>query len=126
MPGIVKNPVLRNVLLVLGSVSLILGIIGAFLPVLPTTPFVLLSAWCFLRSSDKAHAWLYRQPLFGKALTDWDRNKAISRRTKVVAITMILCSLCFMWWTVPNTYLVVSLTVVLLAVSVFIATRNEV
>ncbi|WP_220128808.1 YbaN family protein [Bdellovibrio sp. KM01] len=126
MPGIVKNPVLRSALVVLGSVSLILGIIGAFLPVLPTTPFVLLSAWCFLRSSEKAHAWLYRQPLFGKALTDWDRNKAISRKNKVIAITMILFSLCFMWWSVPNTYLVASLTVVLLAVSIFIATRNEV
>ncbi|QLY27310.1 YbaN family protein [Bdellovibrio sp. KM01] len=117
---------LRSALVVLGSVSLILGIIGAFLPVLPTTPFVLLSAWCFLRSSEKAHAWLYRQPLFGKALTDWDRNKAISRKNKVIAITMILFSLCFMWWSVPNTYLVASLTVVLLAVSIFIATRNEV
>ncbi|WP_413294798.1 YbaN family protein [Bdellovibrio sp. HCB185ZH] len=126
MPGIVKNPVLRSALLVLGTVSLVLGIIGAFLPVLPTTPFILLSAWCFLRSSEKAHAWLYRQPLFGKALTDWDRNKAISRKTKVVAITMILISLGIIWWRVPQTYLVTSLTLLLLTVSVFIATRNEI
>ncbi len=125
MPGIVKNPVLRSALLVLGIASLILGIIGAFLPIVPTTPFILLSAGCFLRSSEKAHAWLYRQPLFGKALRDWDQKKAIARRAKILAISMITVSVAVMWWRVPNTYLVSSLTILLAAISVFIATRNE-
>lgn len=102
-----------------------LGVAGAFLPVLPTTPFLLLAAWCFLQSSPKAHQWLYAQPGLGKALRDWDRNKAISRSTKVVAIAMILISLIVMWVKVQVLWLKILVSAILLTVSVFIITRNE-
>lgn len=125
MPGLVQNPALRIFLLVLGGVSLLLGIVGAFLPIVPTTPFVILAAWCFVRSSEKAHAWLYRQPVFGPALRNWDRNRAIARPAKIWAISMILISLSMAWWRVENSTVVVVITIVLVSVSIFIATRKE-
>ena len=125
MPGLVQNPALRIFLLVLGGVSLLLGIVGAFLPIVPTTPFVILAAWCFVRSSEKAHAWLYRQPVFGPALRNWDRNRAIARPAKIWAISMILISLSMAWWRVENSTVVVVITIVLMSVSIFIATRKE-
>lgn len=125
MPGLVRNPVLRICLLILGGVSLSLGIVGIFLPILPTTPFIILSAWCFVRSSEKAHAWLYRQPLFGPALKNWDQKKAIARRAKILAISMILVSLTVMWLRIENQNILIIVTAILVSVSVFIATRNE-
>jgi uncharacterized membrane protein YbaN (DUF454 family) len=110
----------------MGFVSLALGIIGVFLPILPTTPFIILAAWCFVRSSERAHAWLYRQPLFGTALKNWDQKKAIARPAKLLAISMILVSIAVMWWRIANPYVTVSLSIVMVAVIVFIATRNEV
>lgn len=123
--AITKNPIVRVGLLVLGVASVILGVIGIFLPVLPTTPFILLAAWCFLRSSERAHDWLYRQPLFGRALRNWESNRAISRSNKVLAIAAILTSLIFIWIKVENAGVKYGVTLLLLSVSTFIATRNE-
>jgi len=88
------------------------------------TPFVLLAAWCFLKSSEKAHAWLYRQPLFGKALQDWERNRSIPRSTKVIAITMIALSIVFIWVKVDGPQIRYSVTLLLLLVSAFILMRD--
>lgn len=124
--SIVKNPLVRATLFSLGFISLALGIIGAFLPVLPTTPFLLLSAWCFLKSSQKAHQWLYRQPVLGKSLRDWERNKSIAKSTKVVAISMITLSLVFIWIKPLVLWLQISVTVLLIVVSIFIVTRKSI
>ncbi len=94
------------------------------MPVLPTTPFVLLAAWCFLKSSEKAHIWLYRQPIFGKALQDWEKNRSINRTSKVLAISMIALSVVFIWAKVDNTLIRYSVTLLLLLVSAFILTRD--
>lgn len=120
----VKNRVVRSCIFILGILSIALGVIGAFAPVLPTTPFVLLAAWCFLKSSEKAHAWLYRQPLFGKALQDWERNRSIPRTTKVIAINMIALSIVFIWVKVDGVQIRYSVTLLLLLVSAFILTRD--
>ena len=122
---IIENPVARLLVFTLGIFSVGLGLVGAFLPLLPTTPFIMLAAWCFMRSSAKAHAWIYRQPLFGKALTDWEKNRSISRTTKVTAIGTILFSLVFIWIKVNNLWIKVAVSVFLVSVSIFIATRGE-
>lgn len=124
--SIVRNPVVRVTLFSLGFISLALGILGAFLPVLPTTPFLLLSAWCFLKSSPKAHHWLYQHPMLGKPLRDWEKNKSIARSTKVVALSMIALSLTVMWIK-PSLvlWLKISVTVLLVCVSIFIVTRKS-
>jgi uncharacterized membrane protein YbaN (DUF454 family) len=74
----------------LGFLFLGLAIIGALLPVLPSTPFLLLSAWFFARSSEKWHKWLLNSNLFGPILRNWEENRCINLRTKVVAIVMMI------------------------------------
>lgn len=75
---------------VLGFISLGLGIIGIFLPVVPTTPFVLLAAACFARSSERWHQWLLNNPTFGPMVRRWETDRCISLRTKTVALLSML------------------------------------
>jgi uncharacterized membrane protein YbaN (DUF454 family) len=90
--SLVKSPVIRWVLIGISVVSLIVGMIGAFLPVLPTTPFVLLSACCYARSSVRFYNWLMNHRVFGPPLRKWKESGAIARRHKILAITMITLS----------------------------------
>jgi uncharacterized membrane protein YbaN (DUF454 family) len=77
-------------LTVLGFVLLVLGIAGAFLPLLPTTPFLLAALACFSRSFPRLEARLLRHPVLGKPLRDWRQSGAISRRAKLLAVSMIV------------------------------------
>ena len=70
----------------LGFLFLGLAILGVVLPVLPGTPFLLLSAWFFARSSEKWHRWLLESEVFGPMIRNWEENRCISLRTKVVAL----------------------------------------
>lgn len=123
--AVVKNRIVRICLFSLGILSVGLGTLGVFLPLLPTTPFLLLAAWCFLKSSERAHGWIYRQPLFGKALRDWEKKRSIARPTKVIAISMIILSVMLIWAKVNNLWIRYLVTSLLLFVSIFIFTRNE-
>jgi uncharacterized membrane protein YbaN (DUF454 family) len=76
---------MRPILLVTGYVMLALGLIGAVLPLLPTTPFLLAAAWLFSRSSPRVEAWLYRLPTVGAPLREWRARGAIGPGTKCVA-----------------------------------------
>ena len=73
----------------LGFIFLGLGVIGVFLPLLPTTPFLLVSAGCFARSSDKWHRWLLANRIFGPIIKDWQEKKCISMTTKIFAISLV-------------------------------------
>ena len=74
----------------LGHVCLGLGVVGAFLPVLPTTVFLIAAAWCYARGSTRLHQRLLANRTFGPVLRDWEIHRAMSRRTKAVAIGMIV------------------------------------
>jgi hypothetical protein len=76
--------------MVSGWISLILGIIGIFLPLLPTTPFVLLSAYCFSKSSERLHSWLINQPRLGPMIQHWEQHGSISQGAKVTATALIV------------------------------------
>jgi uncharacterized membrane protein YbaN (DUF454 family) len=84
--------------------SLALGFLGIFLPILPTTPFILLAAWAATRSSPRLLTWLEQHRLFGKMLRDWRRGGVVSRKAKWAAtITMSACALLMLltvskWW----------------------------
>lgn len=87
-----------------GLLSLATGIVGIVVPLLPTTPFVLLAAYCFARSSPRLHGWLADHPRFGPAIRDWDRNGAIHPRAKRLAVGMMAATfalsliLGLKWW----------------------------
>jgi uncharacterized protein len=82
-----------------GFFSLGLGIIGIFLPLLPTVPFLILAAFCFAQSSHRMHRWLIDHPVLGPPIRNWQRNGAITRRTKWLAslsmLTVFAVSLAF-------------------------------
>lgn len=77
---------MRGLWLGLGGLFLGLGLLGVALPVLPTTPFLLLAAACFARSSPRLHRWLLAHPVFGPPILNWEENGAISRRAKRLAV----------------------------------------
>ncbi|UTW52406.1 YbaN family protein [bacterium SCSIO 12827] len=86
----------RNaVLIVLGWGFVALGVVGVILPVLPTTPFMLIALWCFARSSKRFHDWLYHHRLFGPPLRKWDRYGVIPVSAKVFACTAMSASLIY-------------------------------
>jgi uncharacterized membrane protein YbaN (DUF454 family) len=86
---LVRNRFLRGVLIGLGTLSLGLGIIGIFLPILPTTPFLLLAAWCYARSSKKYYDWLISNKRFGKYIKDYREGRGIPVRAKVSAVVVL-------------------------------------
>jgi hypothetical protein len=79
----------RTLLLIAGFISLALGTLGIFLPILPTTPFVLLSAACFIRSSRRFYIRLIANPLFGPLVENYLTYRAVPLRTKMTAILML-------------------------------------
>ena len=80
----------RPVFLSLGFLFLAIGAIGVPLPILPTTPFVLLAAYCFSRSSERFHQMLLNHRIFGKLVRDWEAYRVIPLRAKILATTMML------------------------------------
>jgi uncharacterized membrane protein YbaN (DUF454 family) len=80
----------RIVYVALGCVFVGLGVIGAVLPVMPTTPFLLVASYFFARSSPRLNNWLLRSPLFGPLLRDWDQHRGVRRPVKVVALAIML------------------------------------
>lgn len=81
----------RRVLFVCAGLLCVgLAYLGALLPGLPTTPWVLLAGYCFSRSSPRLERWLKRSPVFGKLLRDWDEHRGIRRPVKVVAVCMVV------------------------------------
>jgi uncharacterized membrane protein YbaN (DUF454 family) len=83
----------RGLFFVLGLASVVLGVAGIFLPLLPTTPFLLLAAACFARSSDRFYHWLLNHPLLGATVREWQQYRSIPRRTKWVAIATMAATL---------------------------------
>lgn len=83
----------RLLLILSGSFSLGLGILGIFLPVLPTTPLLLLASLCYMRSSPKIHSWLINHKVLGEYIYYYTKHRAIRKRTRVVALISLWASL---------------------------------
>ncbi|MBO9195946.1 YbaN family protein [Rhizobium sp. 16-449-1b] len=99
--------------LVLGYALVCLGFVGAFLPVVPTTPFLILAAGCFARSSPHLEVWLLEHPRFGSLLRDWRDRGAIRSRVKALSCAGMLIGYVLFWFE-SGASLLVSLVVVVL------------
>ena len=88
-----RSAVVRGFLLAAGVAATLLGAIGLFLPVMPTTPFLILAAACFARASPRLDRMLTESTLFGPAIVEWRRHRSIPWRTKLAAIGLMSFSL---------------------------------
>ena len=88
-----QNKIIKWILISAGTIFLGLGIIGIFLPILPTTPFLLLAAACYARSSEKFYNWLIKNRVFGSYIKNYRAGKGIPIKVKILAIS-------FLWITI--------------------------
>ena len=113
----------RIVLILIGVISLALGALGVFLPLLPTTPFVLVSAFAFANSSERLHQWLLDHNVFGPLIANWRNHGAISRRTKIISLASMVAIIVISLLLAVPTHVIVIQAVVLTASALFIVTR---
>ena len=107
-----------------GLLMTALGIVGAFLPLLPTTPFLLVAVWCFSRSSPRLEHWLLNHRTLGPPLTNWQREGAIAGRAKIVAVSLIVVSYGIFYYRMqPSLLLAGTVALILSGSALFILTR---
>lgn len=90
----------RWLLIALGWLAVVLGTLGVVLPLLPTTPFLLLAAWCFARSSPRFHHWLLYRSWFGSYLRTWQQHRALPPGTKWKAVLVTVMTFAVSLWLV--------------------------
>lgn len=100
-----KGFIHRALFAALGALFFAIGFIGAFLPVLPTTPFMLLAIWAFSKSSKRLHDYVWNHPRFGQTVRDWKLHGQLPRRAKIGAVLVMSVSALFLiffsnapWW----------------------------
>lgn len=114
---------MRAFWIVIGFVSVGCGIAGIVLPLVPTTPFMLLAAFAFARSSPRLHDALLSHPQFGPIIANWRRDGSIDRRSKILAIAVMAACICISVYMRVPAYLMTIQVVILGAVAVFILSR---
>lgn len=92
-PLLVANPILRYALFVVGCLSVALGVLGIFLPLLPTTPFILLAGACFARSSESFYRWITSHPRFGPMIANYLAGRGLPRKAKRMALLLMWTSI---------------------------------
>jgi len=115
----------RYIFLALGHLFIVLGVIGLFLPIFPTTPFLIAALWCYGKSSEKLRQKLLAHPKLGPPLRDWTERHIIRRKTKLLAVVVLLISLAVSVVLLTSIVYEVLLTVLYIGVAVFILTRRS-
>ncbi len=117
-------PGTRPLLFALGWVCVVLGMIGVFIPGMPTTIFLIVALWAFARSSERFHRWLYEHPRFGPSLQAWSTHRIVPARAKMLAVSVMATSWVIFTIFVAEGWLSSTiLGVILLAVAAYIVTR---
>ncbi|HEY0214065.1 MAG TPA: YbaN family protein [Paenirhodobacter sp.] len=118
--------VMKAVFLTLGLLATALGFIGVFLPVLPTTPFLIVAAACFARSSTRLEAWLLAQPHFGPLLVNWRERGAIPRYAKGMAVGgSSIGFVIFVLTAHPGPWLMLAVGAIIAAGMIYVVTRPD-
>lgn len=109
---------MKTLYIVLGSISLALGILGIFLPLLPTTPFLLLTAALYFRGSERLYQWLLHHPQLGTYICNFRENKAIPLRAKITSLSLLWGTLLYgIFFLVSHTWIQCLLALLAVAVS---------
>ncbi|MDO5603766.1 MAG: YbaN family protein [Paracoccus sp. (in: a-proteobacteria)] len=116
---------MRLVYLGIGWAAVGLALIGTFLPIMPTVPFLLIAIWAFGRSSERLRQKLLNDPVFGPDIRRWHERGAIRRSAKVLAISAMSASIVISWAVGLPPVALAGQTAILAAVAVYIATRPE-
>jgi uncharacterized membrane protein YbaN (DUF454 family) len=106
-----------------GLTSLAIGAVGVVLPLLPTTPFLLVAAFAFARSSERLDRWLRDHPSFGALIENWHREGSIDRKTKRVALVVLLLTPVATWLIGAPLWIIAVQVVILSGAALFILTR---
>jgi len=108
----------KKLLTAAGIISLLLGVIGIVVPLLPTTPFLLLSAACFVRGSDRLYQWLMEHKLFGRYIRNFREHKAIPLKTKILAVSLLWVTILYsILFVVNSVYVRILLATLAIAVT---------
>lgn len=102
-----------------------LGAVGAVLPVLPTTPFLIVAAWAAGKSSPELRRRLREHPTYGPALVAWQDHRVMSRRAKLMSLSLMALSWVIVWLTAPAWWVPPVVAVTLTGVGLYLATRPE-
>jgi uncharacterized protein len=113
-----KQRFIRVLLMVAGTVCLCLGAAGIFLPILPTTPFLLLAAACYMRSSERLHKWLINNRWFGEYIKNYQAGRGIPKKTKIVAIAFMWIAILYSTLFVVDEFLFAQIALLLIAAGV--------
>jgi uncharacterized membrane protein YbaN (DUF454 family) len=113
-----QNPFVKWSLIVSGIILVGIGILGMFLPLLPTTIFFILAAWCFARSSERFYIWLHTNRLFGKYLRNYRSNKGMTLNSKIFSISLLWAGiLASAAWGTQNLYVRILLIAIAVGVT---------
>lgn len=116
----------KYMLISLGWLSVALGTLGAFLPLLPTVPFMLLAGWCFARSSEHFHEWLLSHRQFGPILRDWEETGSLTRKVRNRALLTLWLSMFLSMWLIGKPWGFIVLGIIGMCSSFYIITRPTV
>jgi raw score 8.11 len=110
-----KNPLIKAIYIVLGCISLVLGVIGIFLPILPTTPFLLLTLYSFAQGSSRLERWFLETKLYQKYLKSFNERRALTKKAKISILTFSTTMLLIGFYFTPS---VVGRTIIAILIAV--------
>jgi uncharacterized membrane protein YbaN (DUF454 family) len=121
-----QSGLLRYLFLAFGHLFLVLGIIGVFVPILPTTPFLLLTAWCYSRGSETFEQWLLNHKYLGPPVIAWRTHRVVRPRAKILAGAVITSSLLWVWMNEQIPLIgKIAMTATVIPVLLFVLTRKN-
>jgi len=115
-----KQQVLKALLLTAGTICLVLGAIGIFVPLIPATPFLLISAACYMRSSERMYTWLINNRWCGTYIKNYREGKGIPLKTKIIAIAFLWAAILYSTIMVVNEVFIAQLVLFIIACAVSI------
>lgn len=118
-----KNAILNSIFVGSGTFFLLIGIIGIFIPILPTTPFLLLAAACYARGSEKFYNWLINNKWFGEYIKNYRERKGIPLSVKIISITILWITIAFSTFIIVSNLLIqIILIIIAIVITIHILT----